>query len=91
MEGGIMSSILVGEVAHYYNKIGVAVLALAGTIQVGDSVHFLGHSTDLRQEVTSLQIEHQPVEMAGPEQEVAMKVERRVRPWDQVFKISDEE
>jgi hypothetical protein len=53
-------------------------------------VHFLGHSTDLRQEVTSLQLEHQQVEMAGPEQEVAMKVERRVRPRDQMFKISDE-
>lgn len=54
-------------------------------------MHILGHSTDFRQQVTSLQIEHQPVSEAGPGQDVAMQVERRVRPRDKVFKLTGEE
>jgi len=86
-----MSSIRIGEVTHYFNTIGVAVLALTDTIRVGDTVQILGHSTDFRQEVKSLQIEHQPVSEAGPGQDVAMKVERRVRAHDKVFKLTGEE
>ncbi len=86
-----MSGIQIGQVTHYYNKISVAVLALTGTLRVGDTVHVLGRTTDLQQEVTSLQIEHQAVDEAGPEHEVALGVERRVRPRDKVFKITGKE
>ncbi|MEW6232797.1 MAG: hypothetical protein AB1566_10870 [Chloroflexota bacterium] len=85
-----MSSVRIGEVTHFFNRIGVAVLALTDTIRVGDTVHILGRSTDFRQEVKSLQIEHQPVSEVGPGQEVALKVERRVHPRDAVFKVTGE-
>jgi len=83
-----MSGIRIGQVTHYYDHLNVAVLALTETIRVGDTVHFLGHSTDFQQAVTSLQIEHQPVSEAGPGQDVALKVTQRVHPHDAVFKIS---
>jgi len=86
-----MSGTQVGEVTHYYGKIGVAVLALTEVLRVGDAVHLLGHATDFRQRVASLQIEHQPVAEAGPGQEVALKVERRVHPHDKLFIITGEE
>ena len=85
-----MAGIRIGQVTHYYNHLGVAVLALTEVIRVGDTVHLLGHSTDFKQEVTSLQIEHQPVNEAGPGQDVAMKVVQQVHPHDAVFKITDE-
>jgi acyl-CoA hydrolase len=85
-----MSGIRIGQVTHYYDHLNVAVLALTETIRVGDIVHCLGHSTDFQQEVTSLQVEHQPVSEAGPGQDVALKVTQRVHPHDAVFKISAE-
>lgn len=85
-----MSGIRIGEVTHFYTRLNVAVLALTDPIRVGDTVHFLGHSTDFRQEVKSLQIEHQSVSEAKPGQDVALKVERRVHPHDQVFKLTGE-
>ena len=85
-----MSGIQIGEVTHYYDRLGVAVLALTDRIRIGDSLHLLGHSTDFQQQVNSLQIAHQPVEEGGPGQEVAMKVERRVHPHDKVFKTTGE-
>ena len=86
-----MSGKLVGEVNHFYNRIGVAVINLSDSLQLGDQVHFLGRSTDFRQEVQSMQIEHESISEAGKGQEIAMKVERRVRNHDKVYKLSDDE
>lgn len=85
-----MAGTRIGKVTHFFDRISVAVLELSDKIRVGDHVHFLGHSTDFDQEVASLQIEHQPVEEAGPGQDVAIKVKQRVRPNDAVFKLTAE-
>ncbi len=82
-----MNKIQIAEVTHYYNRIGVAVLALTETIHVGDMVHITGYSTDFRQRVTSLQVEHQAVDSAVPGQDVALKVDQRVRQRDKVYKV----
>lgn len=86
-----MTGTRIGEVTHFYDRIGVAVIILTGAIRLGDQVHFLGRSTDFEQEVRSLQIEHQPISDAGSGQEIALKVERRVHPHDKVFRITREE
>lgn len=85
-----MAGIRLGQVTHYYDHIGVAVLALTDAIRVGDVVHVLGRSTDFQQEVRSLQIEHRAVTEAEPGQDVALKVIRRVHPHDAVYKIVEE-
>jgi translation elongation factor EF-1alpha len=82
-----MNGVYIGEVAHYYNRIGVAVLAIIEPICLGDIVHILGYTSDHRQQVKSLQIELQAVEMANPGQDVALKVDERVRRGDKVYKI----
>lgn len=86
-----MSGIRIGKVTHFFDRISVAVLDLTDTIRAGDTIHFLGRSTDFKQEVTSLQIEHQAVSEAEPGHEVAMKVVQPVHPNDAVFKITSEE
>lgn len=80
----------VGKVTHYFDHLNVAVLALTESIRVGETLHFLGHSTDFKQQVTSLQIEHKTVEVAKPGEDVAMKVDQRVHPNDAIFKIEGE-
>ena len=85
-----MSGKRVGTVTHYFDHLKVAVLALTETIQIGDSLHFLGHSTDFVQGVSSLQIEHKPVQTAKPGEDVALQVLQRVHPNDAVFRIEGE-
>ena len=80
----------VGKVTHYFDHLNVAVVALTEGIRVGETLHFLGHSTDFKQQVTSLQIEHKAVETAKPGEDVAMKVDQRVHPNDAIFRIEDE-
>ena len=86
-----MSGKLIGDVNHFYNRIGVAVIDLVDTLQLGDQVHFFGRSADFRQEVKSMQIEREAITEAGKGQEIAMKVERRVRNHDKVYKLSDDQ
>ncbi len=85
-----MEGVRIGEVTHYFDRIGVAVIDLTDTIRLGDTLHIFGRLTDLRQKVSSMEIEHQKIEEAGPGQEVALKVDRPVKPRDKVFKIAVE-
>jgi putative protease len=79
----------VGSVTHYFNKIGVAVLELSESIRVGDRLHFLGKHTDFPQQVGSMQVDHEPVEQADKGNEVAIKVDQRVRRGDSIFRLTD--
>lgn len=81
---------LIGKVTHYYNHISVAVVELSAELKVGDTILFLGHTTDFTQEVTSLEIEHQKVRSAGPQQEIAVKVNEEVRRGDLVYQVQPE-
>jgi hypothetical protein len=83
--------ILVGRVTHYYNRIGVAVLELTSELDLGDTVLFMGHTTDFIQRVTSMQINHLPVQSVGPGEEVAIKVDEPVRRLDEVYKVTESE
>ena len=85
-----MSGKQIGQITHYFDHINVAAVTLTEPLRIGDTVHILGHSTDFRQEVTSLQIEHQPVTEAKPGDDVAMKVMQKVHPNDKVFKLTGE-
>ena len=78
----------VGEVTHFFNEINVGVIKLTEDISVGDTLHFLGAHTDFRQEVDSMQVEHEDIDSASAGQEVAIKVDRRVRAGDSVFLLS---
>ena len=78
---------LVGKITHYFSKIGVAVVELSDELKVGDRISIEGHTTNLQQSVSSMQIEHQNVEKAGPGQSIGLKVEQRVREGDLVYKI----
>ena len=77
----------VGKVTHYFTKIGVAVIEVTdGSIKVGDEVRIKGHTSDFRQKITSMQIEHDKIEMAEPGQSIGLKVSEPVRANDLVFK-----
>ena len=77
----------IGKVTHYLGHIGVAGVKLTGLLAVGDRIHVKGHTTDFSQTVDSLEVEHQPVSKAGPEDNVAFKVTDKARVGDQVFRV----
>lgn len=80
----------VGRITHFYTKIGVAVVELSGPLQVGDTIHIRGHTTDLTQNVESMQMEHQNIQRAEKGQGIGLKINGQVKEKDIVYKVTDQ-
>ena len=78
----------IGIVSNYYNKISVAAVKLTdGSVSFGDTLHFLGHTTNFESKVNSMQIEHQSVTEAKKGESVGIKISETARRGDKVYKI----
>lgn len=81
----------IGEVMKFFSKPGVAaVKIIAGELRVGDTVRFNGHTTDFEDTIQSMEIDNKQIEMATVGDYIGVKVSDRVRPGDEVFKVSAE-
>ncbi len=81
----------IGKITHYFSKINVGILELSkGTLQVGDTIHIKGHTSDFYQKIESMQLEHNPVDKVKAGEPVGIKVENSVRENDVVFKVTEE-
>lgn len=78
----------IGKVTHYYDKIGVAIVELDGSLAVGDTIKFVRGGEDLfEQKVESIQIEHEKVDSAKKGEVVGLKTKELVKDGAEVFKI----
>lgn len=80
---------IVGVVTHYFPKVRAAVIKLKLPLAIGNVVKIKGHTTDFTQNVTSIQIDHVPVNQAKKGQEIGVLVDSRVRQRDIVYKVSE--
>ncbi len=78
----------IGVVTHYYDKIGVAVVNLTKTLKTGDMIKVSGHDKEFNQEVTSLQVEHQPVTSIAAGKSGALKTDQPVKDGDILYKVA---
>ncbi|HSB49537.1 MAG TPA: hypothetical protein VLD15_08485 [Burkholderiales bacterium] len=78
----------IGVVTHYFSHLSVAVVKLEGArLRVGDTIHVRGHTTDFKQRVDSLQVNHQAVQEVGPGDDFGLKVRDHAREHDVVYKV----
>ena len=77
----------IGKVTHYFPKVMAAVIKLKAPLTTGDLVKIKGHTTDFKQTVTSMQIDHVPIDQAKKGQEIGLLVDSRVRQHDIVYKL----
>ncbi len=78
----------IGVVTHYYSHLSVAIVRLeSGTLRVGDVIHIRGHTTDFKQKVESLEVNHAPATEVGPKDDFGLKVVEHAREHDVVFKV----
>lgn len=75
-----------GKVTHFYDRIGVAVVALNAKLKVGDKIKIGKDENFFEQEVRSMQYDHKPLQEAKKGQEIGMKVEEEVKSGYLVFK-----
>lgn len=78
----------IGMVTHYYSHLQVAVLRLTECLKVGQTIHILGHTTDLMQTVASMEVDHHWVVVVKPGDDVALKVIEPVHEHDVVYRVT---
>ena len=78
----------IGFISKYFGKINVGAIDLTtGELNTGDVIHIQGHTTDLEETITSMQIEHASVSEAKAGDSIGLKVSEKVRRGDKVFKV----
>ena len=84
-----MSEQQIGYVSNFYKNISVAAVEItSGSVSVGDTLHFLGKTTNFETAVDSIQIDHNSVTQAKKGDSIGLKVPDRVRKHDKVYKVA---
>ena len=60
----------------------------SGSLRVGDMIHVVGRTSDFRQRIESMQVEHAPVSEVRAGQEFGLKVTDHARENDSVYKAA---
>ena len=76
----------IGHVAHFFSKIGVAVIELMLPLSVGDRILIKGPSTDFEQIVESMQIEGKSLQRVEGGQSIGLKLVQPAKEKDVVYK-----
>ncbi|MBN1793810.1 MAG: hypothetical protein JW844_02470 [Candidatus Omnitrophica bacterium] len=77
----------IGDVIHFFPKVKAGVIRLRrGSLQIGDTICCKGATTDFRQKVSSMEIDHKPIDTAKKGQEIGILLKKRVRIGDKVYK-----
>jgi hypothetical protein len=87
VRGPAPGEVRVGVVTHYYGHLMVAAVKLEVALSVGQTIRVLGHTSDFRQRVDSMQIEHAAVPEAIGGDEIGLKVTQHAREHDVVYRV----
>ena len=80
----------IGYVSKFFGQISVAAIEItSGELHVGDKIRIVGHTTDLKMAIESMQIEHASVESAVKGDSIGIKVTEKARRNDKVVKLVD--
>jgi putative protease len=78
----------IGEVTHYFPHVKAAAMkVLKDAIRVGDEIYIKGHTTDFKEKVNSIQLEHVTIQEGKKGQEIGLLVKSRVRIGDSVYRL----
>ncbi len=84
-----MTETRIGTVTHYYNHLHVAGVEITdGELHKDDTIHSKGHTSDFQQEVASIEIDHEAVEVAKTGDQIGLTVIEYVRVHDTVHKVT---
>ncbi len=76
----------IGKITHFYAHIKVAIIKFNTNVKIGTELYITGATTDFREEIKSMQYDHKPVAVAKKGKLIGIKLKKRVREGDLVYK-----
>ena len=77
----------IGEVTHWFDHIGVAVVKLSGSLSVGDKIKIKHGEIESEDTVASMQLDHKDIASGKKGQEIAIKISNKAKPGSVIEKI----
>ena len=77
----------IGKITHWYDKIGVAVVKLTGSLKVGDQIKVRRGDEKFDCRVESMQIDHEDVKSAKKGDEAAIKLPQKTKEGADIFLV----
>ena len=77
----------IGKITHYFPHVKAAVFKTKVPLEIKDVILIKGHTTNFKQKITSMQIDRTIILKAKKGDEIGLKVAKRVRRKDLVYKI----
>ena len=85
-----MAEVEIGKVQHFFDHVHVAALTIVeGELNVGDTIHIKGHTTDCTTTIESMQVEHEQIQSAKPGDNIGIRVPDKCREHDVVYKVTE--
>ena len=85
-----MSEKQIGHITHWFGNLSVAVIEVdKGTLKIGDTVRIKGHTSDFTLTIDAMQLDGEEVGSAKKGTGVGIKVPKRARRTDKVYKVKD--
>ncbi len=78
---------IIGRVEDFFAHVGVIALTLKAPLNTDDTIHVIGHTTDFKEIVSSIQIDHVSVGSAQKGDSVGIKVSGVARKRDWIFRL----
>ncbi len=75
----------IGKVTHFFTGIKVAIIKFKKPISVGATIRLEGATTNFVMKIGSMQYDHKPMRRAKKNQQMGIKVPKRVREGDLVY------
>lgn len=77
----------IGEVTHYFDKIGVAIIKADKPLKIGDAIEIRSKKGEaVAQTIDSMQIDRKDIEEAKVGEEVGVKVAKEVHEGNEVYR-----
>lgn len=77
----------IGQVTHFYDKIGVMVVKLSDKVSAGDKIKVKRGDEEFEEMVDSMQINHENIRAAKSGDEIAIKVSGKTKEGAVVYKV----
>jgi len=79
---------LVGKVSHFFDKAMVVAIKLESALSVGDEIRIKrGEDEPVEMTIQSMQLDHKSIDAGRGGDEIAIKVNERVKEGADVFKV----
>ncbi len=76
----------IGQVTHFYDRIGVMVIKLSDKVAVGDKIKVKRGDEEFEEMVDSMQINHENIQSAKKGDEIAIKVAGKTKEGAMVYR-----